>query len=130
MPGVRKGRSLAYPWAGLAADVFPRCGGLLHRAPAPSSHIRWLLEFANKLAKQMLKVADTVKFGPQRVRLFGIDARETAQPCDDLRQPSRRGEQGADQLHSKGFGLAGHGRKSVGRSARCHAARARARRRL
>jgi endonuclease YncB( thermonuclease family) len=71
---------------------------------------------------QAKKDGDTVKFSRQRVRLFGIDAPETAQPCGDLRQPSRRGEQGADQLHGKGFGLAGHGRKSVGRSARCYAA--------
>ena len=26
---------------------------------------------------------DTVKFGRQRVRLFGIDAPEKGQPCDD-----------------------------------------------
>jgi endonuclease YncB( thermonuclease family) len=26
---------------------------------------------------------DTVKFGRQRIRLFGIDAPEKAQPCDD-----------------------------------------------
>jgi endonuclease YncB( thermonuclease family) len=26
---------------------------------------------------------DTVKFGKQRVRLFGIDAPEKGQPCDD-----------------------------------------------
>jgi endonuclease YncB( thermonuclease family) len=26
---------------------------------------------------------DTVKFGRQRVRLFGIDAPEKAEPCDD-----------------------------------------------
>jgi endonuclease YncB( thermonuclease family) len=26
---------------------------------------------------------DTVKFGKQRIRLFGIDAPEKAQPCDD-----------------------------------------------
>jgi endonuclease YncB( thermonuclease family) len=28
-------------------------------------------------------IGDTVKFGKQRVRLFGIDAPEKAQPCDD-----------------------------------------------